>query len=36
MSSANGKPVTADRGKGESISLAITPCMAPAGAIYTL
>jgi len=36
MSSVNEKPVTADRGKGESISLAITSCVAPPGAIYAL
>jgi hypothetical protein len=36
MSSVNEKPVTADKGKGESLSPAITPCVSPAGASYTL
>jgi hypothetical protein len=36
MSSVNEKPVTADREKGEFLSLAIMSCVAPAGAIYTL
>ena len=36
MSSVIENPVTADTGKGESLSLAITPCVALTGAIYTL
>jgi len=35
-SSVTEKPVTADREKGEFLSLAITPCVALTGAIYTL
>jgi hypothetical protein len=36
MSSVTEKLVTADRGKGTSLSLAVTPCVASAKAIYTL